>query len=224
MNQTQLKGEIERLEKAFWKSMVDGKPEVATRMLTEPAVMVSGYGAMKFDHAEYTKMANDDKYKLVDYKLSDLDVVFVTDLLTFQARLLARVPRQAQGVLAGGCVALVAELDWFEMKAAERALDVTADALPATLAYRELLIRFDSEPADAALTALWAIEKVYLLAWSHARSEDSPFAEFVEHWTVPEFAAYVEGLEQVADPDTHGDIVREVLEHEIAFWDMALQR
>ncbi|MBX7452246.1 TenA family transcriptional regulator [Mycolicibacterium sp. 3033] len=150
------------------------------------------------------------------------DVLFVTDLLTFQARLLARAPRAAQNVVAGGCVALVAEVDWFDVKAAERGLDVAVDALPATLAYRELLGRLDAAPAESALTALWAIEKVYLLAWSHARSDNSPFAEFVEHWTVPEFAAYVEGLEQVAAPSHHDDLVREVLEHEIAFWDMAL--
>lgn len=152
------------------------------------------------------------------------DVLFVTDLLTFQARLLARAPRRAQEVVAGGCVALVAELDWFEAKAAERSLSLGSDPLPATLAYRQLLTRLDAAPADAATTALWAIEKVYLLAWSHAKSGDSPFAEFVEHWTVPEFAAYVEGLEQVADPDTHSDLVRDVLEHEIAFWDMALEK
>ncbi|TRW86258.1 TenA family transcriptional regulator [Mycolicibacterium sp. 018/SC-01/001] len=151
------------------------------------------------------------------------DALFVTDLLTFQARLLARAPRQAQNVLAGGCAALVAELDWFDAKAAERGLDMAVDALPATLAYRELLGRLDTAPADAALTALWAIEKVYLLAWSHARSDQSPFTEFVEHWTVPEFAAYVEGLEQVAAPGGHEELVREVLEHEIAFWDMALE-
>src|SRR6476646_11894272 len=45
------------------------------------------------------------------------DALFVADLLTFQARLLARAPRAAQPVLAGGCVALVAELDWFEEQA-----------------------------------------------------------------------------------------------------------
>ena len=48
------------------------------------------------------------------------DALFVGDLLTFQARLLARAPRPAQAVLAGGCVALVAELDWFEVQAARR--------------------------------------------------------------------------------------------------------
>src|ERR1700682_4997576 len=52
------------------------------------------------------------------------DALFVGDLLTFQARLLARAPRPAQAVLAGGCVALVAELDWFEVQAARRGIDL----------------------------------------------------------------------------------------------------
>ncbi len=76
MNESQRKGEIERLEKAFWQSMVDGKPNIATGMLTEPAVMVSSHGALKFDHATYTKMAKEGPGKLVDFTLSDLDVVF----------------------------------------------------------------------------------------------------------------------------------------------------
>lgn len=76
MNMTQQKHEIEGLEKAFWNSMVAGKPEVATQMLTEPAVMVSEHGAMRFDHATYTRMARDDRYKLVDYTISDMDVIF----------------------------------------------------------------------------------------------------------------------------------------------------
>lgn len=72
-------GEIEKLERAFWDSMIAGKPEVATDMLTEPAVMVSGHGANKFDHAAYTRMARDDRYKLVGYTISDLDVIFPRD-------------------------------------------------------------------------------------------------------------------------------------------------
>ena len=79
MKMTNQQSEIERLEKAFWDSMVAGKPEVATEMLTEPAVMVSGHGVTKFDHAAYTKMANDDRYKLVNYTISDMDVIFPTD-------------------------------------------------------------------------------------------------------------------------------------------------
>ncbi|HEY0660052.1 MAG TPA: nuclear transport factor 2 family protein [Lysobacter sp.] len=79
MNMSKQKGEIERLEKAFWKSILDGAPEVATGMLTEPALMVSGHGTNKFDHAGYTRMANDDRSKLVDYKISGMDVIFPRD-------------------------------------------------------------------------------------------------------------------------------------------------
>ncbi|MDZ4232270.1 MAG: TenA family transcriptional regulator, partial [Dietzia sp.] len=111
------------------------------------------------------------------------DAVFVTDLLTFQARLLARAPRHAQQTLAGGCAALVAELDWFEAQAAQRGIDPKQPPLPATLAYRELLTRLDAEPYATAITALWVIERVYLLAWTTAQSDTSPFTEFVEHWT-----------------------------------------
>lgn len=150
------------------------------------------------------------------------DALFVADLLTFQARLLARAPRHAQHALAGGCAALVAELDWFEEQAAKRGIDPQQAPLPATLAYRELLNRLDAEPYDAAVTALWVIERVYLLAWTTARSDSSPFGEFVEHWTTPEFAAYVDALESLASPADHDELINDVLSLEVAFWDMAL--
>lgn len=73
-----LKSDIEALEKKFWQSMIDNEPQVATGLLFEPALMVSGHGSNKFDHAGYTKMANDDRFKLLDYKLSDFDVVSPT--------------------------------------------------------------------------------------------------------------------------------------------------
>ncbi|MCV7225294.1 TenA family transcriptional regulator [Mycolicibacterium komossense] len=150
------------------------------------------------------------------------DAVFVADLVTFQARLLARAPRPAQGVLAGGCVALIAELDWFDVQAARRGVELDQPPLPATLAYRTLLQRLDDAPYDAAVTALWALERVYLLGWASAASPTSPFAEFVEHWTDPGFAAYVEGLHELATPDVYSELIGDVLTHEIAFWDMAL--
>ncbi|MCW2561320.1 MAG: putative transcription activator [Mycobacterium sp.] len=150
------------------------------------------------------------------------DALFVADLLGFQARLLARAPRRAQAVLAGGCVAIVAELDWFEVMAARRGIDLVAQPLPATLAYRTLLERLDAAPFDAAVTALWVLERVYLLGWASAASSTSPFGEFVEHWTTPEFESYVDVLGELAILDGQGDLVGDVLTHEVAFWDMAL--
>jgi hypothetical protein len=79
MSKSKRQEEIERLENAFWKSMVDNTPKVATAMLTEPALMVSGHGVNMFDHAGYIKMAKDGKYKLIDYEVSKMDVLFPTD-------------------------------------------------------------------------------------------------------------------------------------------------
>ena|SRR5688572_5894130 len=79
MNEAARKSEIERLERAFWQSMVDGEHEVATAMLTEPALMVASHGVNRFDHAAYEKMAKDDTYRLTDYRISDFDVLFPTD-------------------------------------------------------------------------------------------------------------------------------------------------
>jgi thiaminase len=151
------------------------------------------------------------------------DALFVADLLTFQARLLGRAPRSAQSALAGGCVALVEELDWFEVQAARRGIDVGQPALPATLAYRDLLDRLDAAPFAAAVTALWVLERVYLLAWTVAASSASPFSEFTDHWTTPGFTDYVEALGALAAPGGHDDLIDDVLSHEVAFWDMAIQ-
>jgi thiaminase len=153
------------------------------------------------------------------------DARFVADLLRFQARLLARAPRQAQPVLAGGVTALVEELAWFEQQAATRGLDLAASALPATARYAELLDRLDSADVPNALVALWTIERTYLDAWSDARPGAPEYRDFVEHWTVPVFADYVAGLEVAADragPVDADAVFLEVVAAEIAFWEMAV--
>ena len=154
------------------------------------------------------------------------DARFVADLLRFQARVLARAPRPAQAVLAGGLVALVDELAWFEEQAAVRGLDLSTPALPATTAYAELLERLDAADVGTALTALWTIERTYLDAWSAARPGAPEYRAFVEHWTLPGFAGYVAGLETAADgvPAADPDAVfTEVVAAETAFWTMAME-
>jgi thiaminase len=150
------------------------------------------------------------------------DALFVADLLSFQARLLARAPRRARSVIAEGCVALSAELDWFEVQAAHRGIQLDSPPLPATLAYRKLLERLDTAPYPEAVTALWALERVYLQAWAFAASTASPFSEFTEHWTEPGFAAYVASLAELATPGGRDGLIAEVLSAEVAFWQMAL--
>ncbi|MEV0717942.1 hypothetical protein [Asanoa sp. NPDC050611] len=144
---------------------------------------------------------------------------FVADLLAFQARLLARAPRHAQAVLAAGAVALVDELTWFEDKAAQLGLDLTAAPGPATLAYRELLRKLDAGPVDDALVGLWAIERAYLDAWTFAAPGAPAFREYVEHWTAPGFAGYVAGLAEAAGDGPANDAVfAAVAAAEAAFW------
>ena len=143
---------------------------------------------------------------------------FVADLLTFQARLLARAPRHAQAVLAGGAVALVDELAWFEEKGA----DLTAAPGPATLAYRELLARLDAAPVGDALVGLWAVERVYLDAWTFAAPGAAVYRDYVEHWTTPDFATYVAELARAASQAEASDadaVVAAVAAAETAFWD-----
>lgn len=156
------------------------------------------------------------------------DYRFLRDLLWFQGRLLSRAPRPAQAVLAGGAVALVDELSWFERQAAARRLDLDVGPLAATNAYAALLRRLDAADAAVALAGLWALERVYLDAWSYAWPGAPPYREFVAHWTTPEFAAYVEALQRSADGvEVAGNdqqveaVFVEVVEAESRFWDMA---
>jgi ketosteroid isomerase-like protein len=77
------------LENKFWQAIVDQDPDAATELLTEPALMVSSHGAMKFDHAGYRKMAEKGTMVLTSYQLSDMNVVFPNDetaVLTYHVK------------------------------------------------------------------------------------------------------------------------------------------
>lgn len=67
------------LETKFWQSIVDHDTDAALDMLSEPALMVSSNGAMKFDHAGYRKMAEQGDRVLTSFELSDMEVVFPND-------------------------------------------------------------------------------------------------------------------------------------------------
>ena len=77
------------LERKFWQAIVDQDADTATDLLTEPALMVSAHGAMKFDHAGYRKMAEKGSMVLTSYELSDMNVVFPNDataVLTYHVK------------------------------------------------------------------------------------------------------------------------------------------
>ena len=71
--------EIERLERAFWQSLVDRDADAARGMLAPQALMVSSHGTLRFDPAQYEKMLLDPQHGLLEYTLSDMDVLFPND-------------------------------------------------------------------------------------------------------------------------------------------------
>jgi hypothetical protein len=76
------------LEKKFWQSLVDDDSDTAISMLNDPAIMVSGQGAIKVDHEMYRRMAEHGPMKLSQFELSDVQVVFPNDttaVLTYHA-------------------------------------------------------------------------------------------------------------------------------------------
>lgn len=88
------------LETRFWQSMVSQDADIATEMLSEPALMVSSHGAMKFDREGYRKMAEQGSMVLTSFEFSDMDVTFPnesTAILTYNVKQ-AMAPR---GTAAG---------------------------------------------------------------------------------------------------------------------------
>lgn len=151
------------------------------------------------------------------------DHLFISDLLAFQAQLLARAPRPAQKVLAAGLVALEAELTWFEENSVRDGLPLGAAPHPTTEAYRREFERLLMEPFGVGVTGLWALERAYLEAWRGAAPGAPRYREYVEHWTVPEFADYVAGLEVHAQDSGAAEAAwLRVVDLERKFWDLAL--
>ncbi len=77
------------LERKFWQAIVDEDAQTAIDLLTEPALMVSSHGAMKFDHATYRRMAEQGTMTVKSFELSDMESVFPaehTAVLTYRVR------------------------------------------------------------------------------------------------------------------------------------------
>jgi ketosteroid isomerase-like protein len=80
---------IIELENRFWQSLVDNDVDAATDLLTEPALMVSAHGAMKFDHAGYRRMAEQGPMVVTGFELSDVQTIFpneTTAIATYRVK------------------------------------------------------------------------------------------------------------------------------------------
>jgi thiaminase/transcriptional activator TenA len=152
------------------------------------------------------------------------DYLFAKDLMAFQAVLVAKAPRHCQEQLIGGLAALESELAWFESRAAGEQLALDIRPHPTCRRYTDFLIRCAyTQPYPVLLAMLFGVEAAYLTAWSALRPS-GPYAEFVERWSSPHFAAYVAALGDLATRHPHAadqEHFNEVLEHEAEFWRMS---
>jgi thiaminase len=127
-------------------------------------------------------------------------------------------------VLAARLVALEAELGWMEGHAKRLGLDLDVDHHPAAQAYRRHLDRVLREGFGPAITTLWTLERTYLEAWQNVAPGAAGYREFVEHWTLPEFAAYVDGLARVTSATGVSEqAFVDTARLERDFWDLALR-
>ena len=160
------------------------------------------------------------------------DYLYAQALVRAQCRITAAAPYADIGLLAGGVVATVAELAWFEDMAARRGVALDAPMHPANRAYCDFLQALTYSAYPAQITAIWALERTYLESWEGARPGAEPYREFVERWTTDAFRSYVGDLQTAADHQlaaSAGEEAREaaeaffwVTQYERGFWDMAM--
>jgi formylaminopyrimidine deformylase / aminopyrimidine aminohydrolase len=160
------------------------------------------------------------------------DYLFAHALVRAEAHIAAAAPFADVGLLAGGVVAIVGELGWFEEMAARRGLALDAAVHPTTRAYCDFLLALPNSAYPAQITAIWALERTYLESWEGARPGAQPSSEFVERWTTDEFRSYVGDLQAAVDRQLEasvGEPAREaedafvwVTHYERGFWDMAM--
>lgn len=164
------------------------------------------------------------------------DYLFVEAAIPFIGALLPKAPTRHWAPLSGVVSALEKELRLFEERAAR--VDVELRGAPpafACHAYVQFLLSTAAHASyPVAWTVLYAAERAYHESWKVVREgidPDSPWMPFVENWSGPEFAGYVEWLgselESLAAEASESerarmaDAYRLTLLYEIAFWEMA---
>jgi len=151
------------------------------------------------------------------------DYHFADALTSFQAIAAAKTPRQSRKSLIAGLGVLDAEMDWFEAQASARGLEFNAPVHEGCRRYCDFLIQAAyREPYPVLLAILFGVEASSLAAWSRLAPK-GPYAEFIDRWSNPRFADYVESLRVLAEDNLHKSSQRyfnDVLTHEREFWRM----
>jgi len=151
------------------------------------------------------------------------DYHFANGLLSFQAVMTSKAPREGHGLLIGGLAALEQELAWFERHAERLGLRLNSPVHPVGRRYVDYLIAAAYvQPFGVQAAILFAVEAAYLAAWS-ALSPAGPYAEFIARWSNTQFAEYVRRLGALAQHHQHpqqAEHFNQVLKHERDFWEM----
>jgi formylaminopyrimidine deformylase / aminopyrimidine aminohydrolase len=160
------------------------------------------------------------------------DYLYAQSLVRAQSRIAAGAPLPDVGLLAGGVVATVGELGWFEEMAARRGVALDAPMHPTTRAYCDFLLALTFSTYPAQITAIWALERAYLDSWDGARPGAPPYRPFVERWTTDAFRSYIGDLQVAVNRQLKAsageqareaeDAFRWVTHYERGFWDMAM--
>ncbi|OGA33284.1 MAG: hypothetical protein A3G80_06620, partial [Betaproteobacteria bacterium RIFCSPLOWO2_12_FULL_62_13b] len=131
------------------------------------------------------------------------DYHFADALTSFQGIAAGKTPRQFRKPLIAGLGALDAEMDWFEAQTRVRGLKLNAPVHEICRRYCDFLIQAAySEPYPVLLAVLFGVEASYLAAWS-GLPPTGPYAEFIDRWSNPRFAEYVESLRVLAEGNLH---------------------
>lgn len=162
------------------------------------------------------------------------DYLFVCEFTRFVASVVESAPVEDMDLVLGGVVALKDELLWFKEKAAERGIDLDNTAyLPSNTEYCEKMAQWREASYPVKAAVFYAIEVVYNKGWSLCLEAPEPYREFAQRWGNADFGGYCDLLRDRAnaalqDADSGElkeamDAVREVLQLEVKFWNMALE-
>jgi thiaminase/transcriptional activator TenA len=115
------------------------------------------------------------------------------------------------------------ELTWFEGRAEEAHWSLDAPPHPICRRYCDFLVAAaHARPYGVLAAILFAVEASYLAGWSQLPAS-GPYAECIQRWSSPPFAAYVLALRGLAESNPHPEqqaAFDEVLRHERDFWRM----
>ncbi|MDQ2723611.1 MAG: transcriptional regulator [Actinomycetota bacterium] len=193
------------------EQLVAGESALWQQCLTHPFVLATADDALPAGAF--------DRWLLADHE-------FVIQFRRFLAGLTALAPTErARDVLCGGITALTPELELFRTQLSERGLSPDHyDPDAVCVGYTSFLLASFSDGYEVALAVLYGVEKAYLDAWTavRARAVASPYRGFVDNWSAPAFASYVDSLGTLLGDDAptpaqqraFGRVVR----FELQFW------